>query len=116
MTTPETEAAGPARFVTVNLTAPIRRGETEIATLNVRRPQAGELRGLALGDILNTDITALLTLLPRVTEPPLTSAEVNALDPEDFAELGGAVRGFFMTAGERAMVETMMAQHQPVKT
>lgn len=101
------------RFTPVTLGTPVRRGETEIAELQIRKPKAGELRGLVLADILQTDVTALLTLIPRVTEPPLTSAEANDLEPEDLAEIGGAIRGFFMTPAEKAMIETMIDQHRP---
>lgn len=114
MTDPVTPAApsGP-HFETVALTSPLTRGGTTIPTINVRRPRTGELRGLSLQDIINTDIVAMLTLIPRVTEPPLTGDEANNLDPADFSEIAGTIRGFFMTKGEKAMIEAVMTQYQP---
>lgn len=107
-----TAAAAP-KFETVNLSDPVTRGETKIATLNIRRPRTGELRGLDVQDILNTQVVAMLTLIQRVTEPPLTEAEANNLDPADFAEIAGTIRGFFMTKGEKAMIDAVIEHYQP---
>lgn len=104
--------SGP-HFETVTLSNPLKRGETLIAKIQVRRPTAGEFRGLTLQDVINTDIVAMLTVIPRVTEPPLTGDEANKLDPADFAEIAGTIRGFFMTKGEKAMIEAVMTQYQP---
>jgi hypothetical protein len=101
------------RFETVTLSAPIVRGETTIEKLNLRKPKAGELRGLNLQEVLTSDVAALLKLIPRVTEPPLTPSEAENLEPEDLAEIGGTLRGFFMTKAERQVVETLIAEHQP---
>ena len=110
----ETETGAPAQAVSnytrVTLSEPILRGEQKIETLNLRKPKAGELRGLSLADVITSDITALLTLIPRISEPSLTSVDVDALDPADLVEIGGAIRGFFMTKAEKVMMETMMAQ------
>jgi len=106
-------SSGAKRFATIALADPIQRGETVIERLTIRKPRAGELRGLALQDLLSTDITALLKLIPRVSDPPLTGDEADALDPADLSEIAGAIRDFFMTQGERAMLEAVIAAHQP---
>lgn len=100
-------------FESVTLSVPLQRGETSISALSIRRPKSGELRGLSLQDIMTTDIVAMLTLIPRVSEPPLTADEANALDPADLSEIAGTIRGFFMTKGEKAVMEAMAAQYQP---
>ena len=107
-------AADPkTRFETVTLAEPILRGETKIETLTIRKPRSGELRGLTLQDVLSTDVSAILKLIPRVSEPPLTAEEADNLEPEDLAEIGGTLRGFFMTQAERQAIEVMMAEHRP---
>lgn len=107
------EQTGP-RFETITLSTPIVRGETRIEKIDLRKPRAGELRGgITLQDIITTDATALLKLIPRISNPPLTQAEADALEADDFAEIGGAIRGFFMTSGEKQVIEAMMAEHQP---
>ena len=109
---PPAEANTPKRE-TVTLSDPIVRGDTKIEKIALRKPRAGETRGLSLQDILTTDITALLTLIPRISEPPLTADEADRLDPADLAEIGGTIRGFFMTAGEKKALEMMIAEQQP---
>lgn len=100
-------ARGPI-FENVALNSPIVRGETEIALLRLRKPTAGDLRGLNLQDLMQVDATAIIRLLPRISDPLLTEAEATALPADDFAEIGGTVRGFFMTAGEKAAVQKMI--------
>lgn len=102
------------RFSTVTLNTPIVRGEISISTVNVRKPKAGELRGgITLQDILTTDATAMLKLIPRVTDPPLRPDEADNLEVDDFAELCGTIRGFFMTTAEKDAIQAMMAEHRP---
>lgn len=110
---PAAEVPKPRAFEEITLEQPITRGETTIDKLQIRKPKAGQLRGLNLNDIINSDITAMLTLIPRITMPPITSDEANELDPADLSEIGGTIRGFFMTAAERELMATILAAHQP---
>ena len=54
----------------MTLDTPINRGDQTITRVQVRKPNAGALRGLSLVEVLQMNVTALQTLLPRVTEPP----------------------------------------------
>jgi hypothetical protein len=102
------------RFKTVTLSTPIIRGTTSITKLNIRKPKAGQLRGgITLQDILTTDVTAMLKLIPRVTDPPLLDDESDNLEPDDFSEICGTIRGFFMTKAEHAAIDALMAEHRP---
>lgn len=87
---------------TVTLSIPVTRGDTKIATVTLRKPEVGALRGLKLTDVLQMDVSALERLLPRITDPALLPAEVAALDPADFLSLAGAVVGFFMGPEQQA--------------
>lgn len=111
MTDPQVAAASENknRFETVTLSTPIVRGETTIDKLTLRKPKGGELRGLALQDILQTDIGAILTLIPRISDPPLIKEEADNLEADDLAEIGGTIRGFFMSATEKKAVESYFA-------
>ena len=100
-------------FESIDLAEPIVRGETSIDRLTLRKPKAGELRGLALGDLIQLDIGTILKVVPRISEPSLTDEECAALDPADLSEIGGTIRGFFMTKAERQMLEAVLADHQP---
>lgn len=81
---------------TITLDQPIKRGESEITSVELRRPASGELRGLNLTDLLQMDVAALQRVLPRITTPTLTEAEVSALDPADLLQLGSTVAGFLL--------------------
>lgn len=80
--------------VTITLDVPIKQGDTEITTVNLRRPTAGELRGLSIADLLQMDVAANIKLLPRISE--LAEHQVTALDPADLTQLASAVAGFFL--------------------
>lgn len=84
------------KIVTIELESPIIRGDTEIKTLQLRKPKAGELRGLIVGELARTNADQLLELLPRISTPSLTSAEVGEMDAADFTACALGIVDFFM--------------------
>ncbi|PPU50061.1 phage tail protein, partial [Xanthomonas arboricola pv. corylina] len=52
-------------------------------------------------DVLQLDVTALATLLPRISSPTLTTADVNAMDPADLLAVGQEVQVFFLPKAQR---------------
>ncbi len=86
----------------ITLETPIPRGDDPITSITLRKPAAGELRGVALSDLLRLDVAALITVLPRISTPALTAHEVGQMDLVDLTALGGEVIGFFMSKAERA--------------
>jgi len=91
-----------AAAVTVQLDEPIRRGDTAITSVTLRRPRAGELRGLHLTLLLQMQVDALVTLLPRITQPTLLKHELEAMNPADLVQLGSEATGFFLTRAQTA--------------
>lgn len=81
---------------TITLDTPIKRGETSIASVEVRKPVSGELRGCNLTDLLQMDVVALTKVLPRITNPTLTEQEVARMDPADMLQMGTEVSGFLL--------------------
>ncbi len=81
---------------TVTLDNPIQRGEQTISDIVVRKPMAGQLRGLNMTDILQVDVNALSKLLPRITSPALTEVDIGAMDPADLMQLGQEVAAFLL--------------------
>lgn len=79
---------------TITLDEPIKRDGGDIGTVQVRRPSSGELRGLSLAELLNSNVDPLIKLLPRITLPTLSEAEIKKLAPADLVQLGGAVINF----------------------
>lgn len=82
--------------VTVSLSTPIKRGGGDIKSIALRRPSSGELRGLSLVDVLNLDVDALQTLLPRISSPSITKQEIAAMPGSDLVKLGAEVSGFLI--------------------
>lgn len=64
--------------------------------VRLREPKAGELRGLSVQALVTMDVGAMLRLLPRISEPALTPAELETLGAADFGELAGIAAGFFI--------------------
>lgn len=87
---------------TITLETPLKRGEQTIDAITLRKPRAGELRGLSLFELVKMDATAIMTLLPRITAPAITRAEAERLDPPDLFELGTEIANFL---SPRAMRE-----------
>ncbi|MFN7042962.1 MAG: phage tail assembly protein [Acidovorax temperans] len=98
---PSVAIAAPGIPVGIPLDAPIQRTGQTITHVQVRKPNAGALRGLSLVEVLQMNVTALQALLPRVTEPPLLRQEVDAMDPADLVALGSEVVGFLVPKAQR---------------
>ena len=98
-----TEAAALADAVaqrdpnTVTLDTPIKRGNSEITEVTLRKPSAGELRGVSLAELLQMKVDALQTVLPRITNPILHKQDMATLDPADLVNMGTVVVGFLLT-------------------
>ena len=95
----------------INLISPLTQADgTTITAVHVAKPTVGAMRGLQLAMIQMQDVNALAKLLPRITAPALTTDDVFALDPADFAALANLVSLFFMTQEQLNMV---LIDHQP---
>ncbi|KVN27026.1 phage tail protein [Burkholderia pyrrocinia] len=81
---------------TLTLDTPLVRGNQTIDAITLRKPKAGELRGVSLSDLVSLDVTALSKVLPRISSPTLTEADVANIDPADLVQLGGIFAGFLM--------------------
>jgi len=107
---PETPPAASARKMSdpIPLAEPILRGQQTIESIQLRKPKAGELRGLSIQELMNARTSAVLDLLPRITLPPVTQAEADNLEPEDLAACSGAIIDFFLTPADRKAVEKVL--------
>jgi hypothetical protein len=91
-----TETAAPVEDNIVNLDTPIVRGKSYFTRLTLRKPNAGELRGIHLAELLNLDVSSLIKVLPRISSPALTAVEAAAMDPADLFAVGTKVVGFLL--------------------
>lgn len=87
---------------TITLETPIPRGDKCIAAVTLRKPKAGELRGLSLTELLQMQVDALSMLLPRITQPPLLKPDMAHIDPADMVAMGSVVARFLLTKEQRA--------------
>lgn len=82
---------------TVTLSKPVTVDGKEVNKITLRKPQPGELRGLALTDILRMEVAALTKLLPRITMPPLNESQLSSeIETEDFMDMAGKTTLFFV--------------------
>lgn len=92
----DTVALEQDKFNVITLDVPIIRGNTTITEVTVNKPTAGALRGAKLQALLDTDVDALIRVLPRITTPNLTVPEISNLDPADIYALSQALALFFL--------------------
>lgn len=85
----------------VILDNPIMRGEQKIGQVTVYKPTAGTLRGVSLASLANSDVDALIKVLPRMTYPALTEHEVMRLEASDLILFAGQVVGFLSPSSAR---------------
>ena len=79
---------------TVTLDSPVLRGEQKIEKVTVAKPNAGTLRGVSLASLAQSDVDALIKVLPRMTSPSLTESDVVMMDLPDLMALATKVIGF----------------------
>lgn len=97
------------KFETIELETPIIRGEQQIEKVTLRKPSTGELRGLNYNDLTSGDVTTTMQIIPRISDPILTSEEVANMDPADSYLMSAAVVGFFMNRQQREFRDQMLA-------
>jgi len=85
----------------VTLDNPVMRGEQKIEKVTVFKPNAGTLRGVSLASLANSDVDALIKVLPRMTYPALTEYEVMRLEASDLILFAGQVVGFLSPSSAR---------------
>ncbi len=71
----------------VELEQPIIQGETKITQLTLRKPSAGELRGIKLMQLMELDPDAFFQLIPRICTPVVTIGQLHSMDSTDFLEV-----------------------------
>ena len=91
---------------TITLQTPIKRGATEITSLQLRKPNTGALRGVSLTELLQMNVSALQVVLPRISQPTLVKHEIDQLDPADLVNMGTVVVGFLLTKEQKADFQT----------
>ncbi|HFE8899922.1 TPA: phage tail assembly protein [Escherichia coli] len=85
----------------VTLEKPLKRGDQLVTEITLIKPNAGTLRGVSLAAVANSEVDALIKVLPRMTAPMLTEQEVSAMELPDLVALAGQVVGFLSPSSAR---------------
>jgi len=83
-----------AETKTVTLATPLIIDDVEVKTVDIRKPNSGNLRGLSLIDVCEMKFEAGEVLLPRISS--LTERDLLNLAPENWAPLLTTVASFFV--------------------
>ncbi|WP_417778615.1 phage tail assembly protein [Stutzerimonas xanthomarina] len=89
----------------IELARPIKRGQTEVKEITLRRAGSGELRGLKLADLVQGDVNAVIRLVPRISQPALLEQEVAALDAYDLTRCADEIAVFLQTPPQKPAEE-----------
>ena len=103
MDSPSPAAGG---IVTIPLEEPILLGDRQIAEIQIRRPNSGELRGLSLAGLGQLNVDEIFKLLPRITIPTLPAPVLATIDPADMMEIADKVTDFLLSKRRKAELPT----------
>ena len=81
---------------TITLQEAIQRGEQEITTVELRRPNAGELRGCQLMTLMAGDTEQVMRVAGRITTPALQQHELQQMNVADLFTLSQEVTNFLL--------------------
>lgn len=84
------------KLQTVELDEPIKRGDTSIEQVTLRRPNGGEMRGLSMIDICQMKTEALMVLVPRISEPVLMTHELKQMNPADLMQIATVIAQYYV--------------------
>lgn len=82
-------------IVTLDEPIELAEGQPAITEVEVRKPAAGELRGMKIADLINFDVNAMMKLLPRITVPTMMEHNLAKMNVADFIALSTEV-GLFL--------------------
>lgn len=88
--------------VKIALLYPLVSGDETIKNVELRKPKAGELRGLQLASVLQLDVDTINTLVPRLCS--LTERDMQNLEIEDYTEISTGLLGFFMNTAPATQI------------
>jgi len=86
----------------ITLDQPIKRGDDEVTKVTMSEPLGGTMRGLQISMIQAGDVSANMKLIPRITNPSITEAELDAMPGRDIMKLTMAVVGFLLSPEDAA--------------
>lgn len=79
----------------VTLPVPQQIGGKEVSEIKLRKPFAGELRGLHVIQIVQMEVGTIEKLLSRISTPIIGPADFAKLEPQNLADLSVECADFF---------------------
>lgn len=99
--------------VTAKFATPIPYGAGELAELTMRRPKAGDLKGVKLIGLTEMDPSMVIKIAARLATTPVVEAQLEQLEVYDLMELTEKVVGFFGKPEMPAGSQTTSTEHGP---
>lgn len=94
----------PNETTTVELATPIEQeGKEPVHKVELRKPNAGNLRGLKFSAVLEMDFDTMSQLIPKISN--LTTRDMLNIDPVNYAPLFMGVAGFFVNTESEDLTE-----------
>lgn len=85
------------------LSKPVEIDGKPVTEVRLREPKGGDLRGIAgLTTLLHMDVGAIIKVVPRVSQPPLSGAQVADMSGGDLLKLGKALVLFMASDDDMA--------------
>ncbi|MEC4728996.1 phage tail assembly protein [Shewanella sp. D64] len=86
-----------AKIVNVKLAVPFEKDGVMIESVDLRKPYAGDLRGLKLPEVVEMDFDTACTLLPRISI--LNERDLLNMEVDNFPLLMVQIASFFVDTG-----------------
>ncbi|MBS0353025.1 MAG: phage tail assembly protein [Proteobacteria bacterium] len=80
----------------IPLEKPLKRGDQEIKSITLHKPNAGQLRGVSLRNALEMQADVICLIVPRISDPKITPQEMNQVEPCDLLSMGAAIANFLL--------------------
>lgn len=86
---------------TLNLNSPIVRGDKEITSITLHKPNVSAARGLSMRALLDMNMDAITAILPKISDPQIASQEIEKMDVVDLLQAGILIASFFLPISDQ---------------
>lgn len=95
---------------TVMLDYPFTSDGQLIERVEVRMPNAGEMRGVSLTQLAINDVDSIIKVLPRLTSPIIHTADAERMDLADLLFFGRVLQAFLLGKKQRTDLKAELEQ------
>lgn len=113
MTTAPNPAPATPKTALVKLQRPIVRGDQVISEVTLREPVGGDMRGLSIQQLNQSDYNAVRSLVTIIAMPMVLDSDFDAMPAADVGAFAGEIIGFFMSPAQMAAIEEYFGVKNP---